>query len=113
MDFAASLPADWKIDGSRSKRILKDAVAPWFPAGFLERPKMGFSVPIGKWFRSELKPYISETLLRGPLSRLPLLKREGIEALLTEHFAGRRNHETQIWNLLMLSLWLGEYGDQS
>jgi len=108
--FAAALPAEWKIDGARSKRILKDAVAPWFPPGFVERRKMGFSVPIGNWFRDELRSYIRHRLLEGSLSQKSLLRRDGIARLLDEHFSGGRNHETQIWNLLMLDLWLEEYG---
>jgi asparagine synthase (glutamine-hydrolysing) len=84
-------------------------VSEWFPAGFLDRPKMGFSVPIGTWFRGELRPFIEDTLLNGPFRRLDLLRTEGLRQVLTEHFSGLRDHETRIWNLLMLSLWFEEY----
>jgi asparagine synthase (glutamine-hydrolysing) len=110
VEFAGCLPPEWKIDRGRSKRILKDAVADWFPQGFLDRPKMGFAVPVGKWFRGELKPYISSKLLDGPLGRLALLRRPAVEHLLGEHFNGVRDHETRIWNLLMLTLWCEEHG---
>jgi asparagine synthase (glutamine-hydrolysing) len=110
VEFASSLPPGWKIQGKRRKRILKDAVAAWFPPGFVDRPKMGFSVPVGKWFRGELKPFIADKLLNGPLCRLPLLRRGPLEHLLSEHFDGARNHEARIWNLLMLGLWFEEYG---
>ena len=110
VEFAASLPAQWKIDAGRSKRILKDVVAPWFPEGFVERRKMGFTIPVGKWFRGELKSFIRDRLINGPLTRLPLLESRPLENLLSEHFNGTRNHEPQIWNLLMLSLWFEEYG---
>ena len=110
VDFAAGLPPEWKIDGTRSKRILKDAVADWFPEGFVDRPKMGFSVPVGKWFRGELKSFIRDKLLHGPLRRIPLLQMSSLDQTLREHFDGTRDHEARIWNLLMLSLWLEEYG---
>lgn len=110
VDFAAGLPAEWKMGAGRSKRILKDAVTDWFPEGFVERPKMGFTVPVGKWFRGELKPYIRSALVHGALSRVPLLQMGPLERLLDEHFGGVRDHETRIWNLLMLSLWFEEYG---
>ena len=110
VDFAASLPAAWKIDGGRSKRILKDAVGDWFPPGFMDRRKMGFAVPVGKWFRGELKPFIEAKLVHGPLRRLPLFNQGAIENMLAEHFAHGRDHETRIWNLLMLALWFEEYG---
>jgi asparagine synthase (glutamine-hydrolysing) len=109
VEFSTALPSDWKIGGGRSKRILKDAVRDLFPTGFLDRPKMGFSVPIGKWFRGELKGFIADALLHGPLVRLPLLQPAAVKQLLDEHASGTRNHETQIWNLLMLNLWFHEF----
>lgn len=113
VEFSCGLPPEWKIQGGRSKRILKDAVADWFPDGFLDRPKMGFSVPIGKWFRGELKPFIWDKLLQGPLTRRSLLEAESVKALLMEHERGLRNHETRLWNMLMLSLWFEAYGASS
>ncbi|OFV93295.1 MAG: asparagine synthase (glutamine-hydrolyzing) [Acidobacteria bacterium RIFCSPLOWO2_02_FULL_64_15] len=110
VEFSCRLPPDWKIDGARSKRILKETVADWFPKGFVDRRKMGFSVPIGNWFRGELKTFIRDKLMNGPLLRIPLVQAGGLENLLGEHFRGVRNHETQIWNLLMLSLWFEEFG---
>jgi asparagine synthase (glutamine-hydrolysing) len=110
VEFACSLPARWKIDGQRSKRILKDAAASWFPQGFLDRPKKGFTVPVGKWFRGELKHFIEDAIINGPLGRMPLFQRGSLERVLREHFDGSRDHETRIWNLLMLSLWFEEYG---
>jgi asparagine synthase (glutamine-hydrolysing) len=109
VEFASRIPPEWKIHGRQTKRILKDAVEEWFPAGFLDRPKMGFSVPIGKWFRGELRQFVDHHLLHGPLRRLPLLKMSRVESLLDEHFSHAREHETLIWNLQMLSLWLQEY----
>lgn len=110
VDFSCSLPPEWKIGRGRTKRILKDAVGGWFPGGFLDRPKMGFSVPVGKWFRAELKPFIQSQLLEGPFRQVPLLRDEALRKLLDEHFEGVRDHETRIWNLLMLSLWFQVFG---
>jgi asparagine synthase (glutamine-hydrolysing) len=110
VEFASSLPPHWKINDRGMKRILKDAVEDWFPAGFLERPKMGFSVPIGKWFRGELRPFVEAKLLNGPLDDLRLFKRPALRNMLDEHFSGARDHQSQIWNVLMLALWCEEYG---
>ncbi len=109
LEFACRLPAEWKIRRGRSKHIFKEAVSPLFPRGFLDRPKMGFSVPIGEWFKSEWKPWVSATLLDGPLSRRSILDRRELQAILAEHNSGGRSHETLIWNLAMLSLWFEEY----
>jgi asparagine synthase (glutamine-hydrolysing) len=109
VEFSCSLPAEWKISDGRSKRILKDAVADWFPDGFVERRKMGFTVPVGKWFKGELNAYVRDALTSGPLRDIPLFKPGAIEALLEEHTRGARDHEQRIWNLLMLSLWFEEH----
>lgn len=109
MEFACSLAPAWKIHRGKTKRILKEAVDDWFPRGFVDRPKMGFTVPIGKWFRSDLKSFIWDRLTSGSLSQIALLKADAVRTMLTEHFEGTRDHETRIWNILMLSLWLEEY----
>jgi asparagine synthase (glutamine-hydrolysing) len=109
LEFACRLPADWKIRRGRSKHIFKEAVSSLFPPGFLDRPKMGFSVPIGEWFKSEWKPWVSATLLDGPLSRRSILDRRELQAILAEHDSGGRNREALIWNLAMLSLWFEQF----
>jgi len=105
LEFACRLPARWKIRFGRSKHIFKEAVQSLFPRGFLDRRKMGFSVPIGEWFRGDWRAWVSATLLEGPLVRRSIFERSELQALLHQHDSGRRNLETLIWNLAMLSLW--------
>ena len=109
LEFACRLPASWKIRWGRSKYIFKEAIRPLFPRGFLDRPKMGFSVPIGEWFKGEWRSWVSEALLDGPLAQRSILDRHELRAILAEHGSGRRNRETLIWNLAMLSLWFEQY----
>jgi asparagine synthase (glutamine-hydrolysing) len=109
LEFACRLPAKWKIRWGQSKYIFKEAIRPLFPRGFLDRPKMGFSVPIGEWFRGEWKSWVSAALLDGPLARRPILDRGELQAILAEHGSGRRNRETLLWNLALLSLWFERY----
>jgi asparagine synthase (glutamine-hydrolysing) len=109
LEFACRLPADWKIRRGQSKYIFKEAIRSLFPHGFLDRPKMGFSVPIGEWFKGEWKSWVSGALLDGPLAQRSILDRRELQAVLAEHSSGRRNRETLIWNLAMLSLWFEQY----
>lgn len=109
IDFACGSPVAWKIQGGKTKKILKESIGGWFPNGFVDRPKMGFTVPIGKWFRGEMRPFIWEQLTAGALSRMDLLEPQSIKMMLAEHFDGTRNHETRIWNIFMLGLWFEEY----
>ena len=109
VEFACRLPAKWKIRHGQSKYIFKEAIRPFFPKGFLDRPKMGFSAPIGLWFRGEWKSWVRDTLLRGPLMQRSILDPREVESILAEHESGRRNRESLIWNLAMLSLWFDQY----
>jgi asparagine synthase (glutamine-hydrolysing) len=70
---------------------------------------MGFSVPIGEWFRGEWRSWVSSALLDGALTRRQIFNRHELQTIVCEHVSGKRNRETIIWNLLMLNLWLEQY----
>lgn len=108
LEFSCALPAGWKNKGG-TKSIFKDAIEVFFDKDFIERRKMGFSVPIGEWFKKELKPLIEKKVINGPLTKIPLLNQGALGDLIHDHFQGKRNHETMIWNFLMLSLWFEEF----
>ena len=86
IDFSCTLPPFWKIKNGETKVILRDVISNLFPEGFLKRPKMGFSVPIGEWFRGELKAFTCEKLINGPLTSIPLFKGEQLKVILEEPF---------------------------
>jgi asparagine synthase (glutamine-hydrolysing) len=110
VEFACSLPTEWKVKGRTTKRIFKETFDGLFPPGFFNRPKQGFAMPIGEWLRGELRSYWTETVLRGPLMTRPLLNPDAVLALMDEHASGTRNREAILWNCLMLSLWFEAYG---
>ncbi len=62
-EFAARLPSTLKVHGNTSKYILKKAVADLVPADNMHRPKQGFAVPVGPWFRGELKDFLADHVL--------------------------------------------------
>jgi asparagine synthase (glutamine-hydrolysing) len=105
LEWAARIPAEIKMAGGRTKGLFKAAMAPYLPPEILNRKKMGFSCPIDQWLRRELKPMAYDTLL-GPEARARgLMRPDYVRRLLDEHCAGRRNHHTRLWALLMLELW--------
>ena len=73
MEFAASIPADLKIRGREKKWILREAMRGWLPDEILDRPKQGFSVPVGEWFRHDLRSLAHDVLLDPPIARSRLL----------------------------------------
>ncbi len=106
--FAASLPDKYKWKGRAGKRLLKSLLAPNLPPGFFDRPKQGFAVPLDRWFRKDLRPFLGDVL--SPSARLRTrLDGTEIDRLVAEHSAGRANHGSQLWTLVTLELWLRKY----
>jgi len=79
------------------------------PSQVLTRRKHGFGLPIGAWFRADLRALVADTLLAAP--RLATwLDAEGVRRLVAEHQAGRVDHGHRLWTLLTLELWLRKHG---
>jgi len=105
MEFAASLPSTWKIGPLSSKRILKDAYRGILPSSIIRRPKMGFKVPLERWFRGDLYNYLREVLLDKPCLERGYFRETSIRRLIDEHKTGHRDNSARLWSLLMLELW--------
>jgi asparagine synthase (glutamine-hydrolysing) len=103
--YALSLPAAMKIDGTRTKAVLKDAAAEWLPVDVVERTKQGFRVPLPEWLRSELAPWAEDTLRRTPLRKLDLIDFDYVFELWRRHQDGRADHSFDLWCLIRLSAW--------
>jgi asparagine synthase (glutamine-hydrolysing) len=108
MEYVAQLPDDYKRKGGKSKIVFKKAVAGLLPPDILRRPKHGFGVPLGDWFRGELRPMAEDTLLATPRVG-KWLRRDGLETMLREHARGAADHGHKLWTLLTLELWLRKH----
>lgn len=108
IEFAASLPSDWKIKGESKKIILRRAFGHLLPEGVLNRVKHGFTVPLDSWFRAELKPLAENCLLRQD-ALWEYLSAPTVRRLWNEHQNKQANHGTILWSILMLALWQREY----
>jgi asparagine synthase (glutamine-hydrolysing) len=112
MEFAASLPPELKLRGDTTKYILKRALRPLLPPEILDRPKQGFSVPIAKWLRSDLREMTDDLLLDGRLAARGYFRRGAVERLLDEHQRGVADWHTQLWTLLMFESWHRTFIDE-
>ena len=106
VEWVFGLSSSFKLSPSGSKWLLREAVRDRFPAGFLERPKQAFEVPLEKWFRSDLRAIVQDRVLHGPLASLGVFNEMGTKRVLEEHFTGRANHEDIVWSLLVLATWV-------
>lgn len=112
-EFAARLPSHFKVKGNTSKYILKKAVADLVPHENMHRPKQGFAVPVGPWFRGELKEYLADHVLGSRFQSRGLFKPAAVRRLFDDHQRGAGDHAHHLWTLLMLELWFEEFIDRA
>jgi asparagine synthase (glutamine-hydrolysing) len=106
VEWLATLPPNLKIRGGEGKWLLKKSMEPHLPHDIMYRPKMGFSVPLVRWFRGPLRERVRSSLLDGALGPTGLFERRAIEGLLDAHRSGRRDYSASLWTLLMLEAFL-------
>ena len=105
MEFAATIPFELKVRGRMKKYILKRALADLLPEPILNRPKMGFGVPIDHWLRDEIKELAYDTLLSVRATARGYFRTDVVRQMLDEHVQGKRGWHYLLWTLLMLELW--------
>jgi asparagine synthase (glutamine-hydrolysing) len=101
-----TLPADAKLSGGTGKWLLREILYRYVPRALLERPKMGFGVPIDRWLRGPLKDWAAALLDPATLRSQGYLRSEPITRAWNEHQSGRRNHQYALWTVLMFQSWL-------
>jgi len=111
IEFAASLPESLKMQRYKTKSLLKKVAARLVPPEVVYRRKMGFGVPIGKWFRGEMKDFVSDVLLSDTALNRGIIRPDAIERYVREHTSGERDHQYQLWTLLMMELWFRRFID--
>lgn len=111
IEFAASLPSSLKMGRFETKSLLKKVAARLVPKEVIYRKKMGFGVPVGNWFRGEMKGFVRESLLSDKSLNRGIVKSEILRRYVDEHTSGERDHAFQIWTLLMLELWFQRFID--
>ncbi len=111
IEFAASLPEKYKLRGLTTKYLLKRVLKRLLPSENLDRPKMGFGVPVGHWFRHQMQGFLREVLLSEASLKRGLFKPEAVRHMVDEHTSGRQDFAHQLWTLLMLELWFKRFID--
>jgi asparagine synthase (glutamine-hydrolysing) len=111
MEYVATIPSGLKLRDGQGKAIFKAAMASDLPSDVIGRRKMGFGVPLGAWFRHELKDYARDTLLSSRARDRGLFAPDGVKAILAEHARGRRDRSAQIWALLLFEEWARRWLD--
>ena len=106
IDYVGGLPDRMKLRGRTTKVILRKAFEDLLPASVARRGKMGFGVPLGAWFRTELKDYIRDLLLDPSARYRDFLSVSHVQQLVRRHQAGEINSGLQLWSILCFEVWL-------
>lgn len=109
VEFAATIPGKYKLQGKKTKVILKQAMEDLLPHEILYRGKEGFSIPIKNWLKKELKPLMMDTLAPDKIKREGFFDSEYIDKLVKEHLKGAENHSHRLWALIIFGRWYDLY----
>lgn len=109
-EFAWSLDEKYKLRGGDSKWILKQLLYRHVPQQMLDRPKKGFSVPMGQWLRGPLRQWGEQLLALPRLEAQNLLDAQRVREVWMQHQSGQVDNSARLWGILMLQAWLDEYG---
>ena len=110
VEWISGLQVSDKLRGQEGKYILKKAMEPHLPHDVLYRPKMGFGVPLGKWFRGPLKQRLRESLLEGGLAQTGLFNQQYLQTLVDDHQSGLREYSAPLWSLMMFQAAVAKDG---
>ncbi len=110
VEFTARMPREMKMRGGTTKWILREAMKGILPAEILNRPKMGFPVPIGQWFRGEFKHIIDEYVLGKRTLDRSIFNADYLRSLVVKHNAGE-NHDERLWSLVNFEIWQRRFID--
>ncbi|GJM24577.1 MAG: asparagine synthetase B [Phycisphaerae bacterium] len=105
VDFVTSLPAKYRIKGTRTKHIFKTVAAQWIDKDIAERKKVGFDSPIGQWFKGELQEFVTRFLSTEHVTRTGILNPQGVAQMVGDHLAGKRDYSLQLWSVIALEAW--------
>jgi asparagine synthase (glutamine-hydrolysing) len=110
VEWVSGIPASEKLKGREGKYVFKKALEPLLPAEVLYRDKMGFGVPLGTWFRGELRNEVRSRLLGPGLSDSGFFDTKTVRRLVDQHQSGLGEHSAVLWSLLMFEAFLRRHG---
>ncbi len=103
IEWVSGIPSTLKLKGQEGKHILKSALEPHLTKDILYRKKMGFSIPLAKWFRGPLKDKLYASLFDGGLAETGMFDNSYLEKLFNQHQSGQRDNSASLWSLLMFN----------
>jgi len=111
VEFTSGLPQRLKLRGWTTKRVLRESMKGLLPEAILSRPKMGFPVPIGTWFRGAYSSVVDEYVLSDRALNRGIFSPDFVRSLVMRHQAGGENHSERLWALINFEIWQRQFFD--
>ncbi|MBD00660.1 MAG: asparagine synthase (glutamine-hydrolyzing) [Crocinitomicaceae bacterium] len=105
IEFAAQLPDEYKYQNGIKKRILRAITHDHVPKELLDRPKMGFAIPIAKWLKTDLRDHVEEYLNEDRIEKQGIFNWNFIAKLKIDFYSGRKEYDSKLWYFLMFQMW--------
>ncbi len=109
IEWAAQLPPEYKYNKGIKKFILKEIVHQYLPKSMMDRPKMGFGIPVAHWLEHELKPFVDQYFDEAFISKQDIFDNDEIQRIRRSFYQGRRERAEKIWYLLMFQMWYDKW----
>jgi asparagine synthase (glutamine-hydrolysing) len=109
VEFAFRLPGSWKVHGLKTKHIFKKTMERLLPRENIYRRKEGFSIPIKRWLKTDLREMLLDHLSEERIKREGLFNAQAVAKMVDRHLAGRENYSHQLWALLVFEIWKENY----
>ena len=106
VELAWRIPVGMKVRGDISKWVLRQVLLKYVPHNLIERPKMGFSVPVAQWLREDLREWAEDLLGLLQNDKFAFLDKKPIHSAWGQHLAGTCDHSQRLWTILMLLSWM-------
>jgi asparagine synthase (glutamine-hydrolysing) len=110
VEFAWQLPRSAKIRGGTTKWLLRQVLDRYVPKHLIDRPKMGFGIPLGEWLRGPLREWAETYLDERRLREAGLVDTTRVRQRWQEHLDGKHNWQYPLWDILMLESWRERWG---
>ncbi|HEX5801627.1 MAG TPA: asparagine synthase (glutamine-hydrolyzing) [Azospira sp.] len=107
--FVSALPDRFRVRGLTTKWLLREAGRQLLPPAILTRPKVGFRVPVDRWFRNGMRDFLLDHLQGGDSLTRAYYAPQALDRIIAEHLGARQNHEKLLWSLLNLEIWHRQY----
>jgi asparagine synthase (glutamine-hydrolysing) len=109
IEWAAQLPLEYKYNNGNKKFIIKEIVHKYIPKEMMDRPKMGFGIPISAWLQNDLKPFVDQYFDEGFIEKQNIFNNDVIQRIKKSFYHGKIERAEKIWYLLMFQMWYDKW----